>query len=286
VAKVSDHLSVSALEERYKACSDATTARHVQAIWLLAQGHTAAQVSATMAFGERWVHQLLERYNAEGPDALGDLRRRNGRSATILTPAVLDKLRVRLADAPSDGGVWSSGKVAAYLAEQLGLEKVAVQRGWEALRAVGWSLQRPRPKNPKSTSDAETEAFEDPGRFHHHRLHTAFGEPVSQPCRSCAPARPSDPHPPRPFAGLPQCRSSPRWHEPPPNRTASYRMVCCASSVRCRPCWTRKPCSRQRARSLSNSRASAFPFTSRLRNSHSTEASKPASDRGRPSRYF
>lgn len=110
MAKVSDPLSVSALEERYKACSDATTARHVQAIWLLAQGHTAAQVSATMAFGERWVHQLLERYNAEGPDALGDLRRRNGRSATILTPAVLDKLRVRLADAPPDGGVWSSGQ--------------------------------------------------------------------------------------------------------------------------------------------------------------------------------
>lgn len=170
-------------------------------IWLLAQGHTAAQVSATMALGERWVHQLLERYNAEGPDALGDLRRRNGRSATILTPAVLDKLRVRLADAPPDGGVWSSGKVAAYLAEQLGLEKVAVQRGWEALRAVGWLLQQHRPRNPKSASDAEAEAFEDPGRFHHHRLHTAFGE-------------------------------------------------------------------------------------SRLPNSHSTEASKPASDRGRPSRYF
>jgi len=162
VVKVSNHLSVSALEERYKACSDATTARHVQAIWLLAQGHTAAQVSATMAFGERWVHQLLERYNAEGPDALGDLRRRNGRSATILTPAVLDKLRVRLADAPPDGGVWSSGKVAAYLAEQLGLEKVAVQRGWEALRAVGWSLQRPRPKNPKSASDTEAEALKTP----------------------------------------------------------------------------------------------------------------------------
>ncbi len=34
-------LSGSALEERYKACSDATTARHVQAIWLLAQGHEA-----------------------------------------------------------------------------------------------------------------------------------------------------------------------------------------------------------------------------------------------------
>ena len=159
MSKVRDHLSVSALEDRLKACADATSARHVQVIWLLAQGHSCAQVSALTAFGERWIQQVLERYNAEGPEALGDLRRRNGRAATILTPTVLDGLRTRLTEPPPDGGLWSSRKVAAYLAEQLGLETVAVQRGWDALQAVGWSLQRPRPKNPKSASDEDTEAF-------------------------------------------------------------------------------------------------------------------------------
>ena len=108
MVKVSDHLSVSALEERLKACTDATTARHVQVIWLLAQGHSSSQVSAMTAFGERWIQQVLERYNADGPDVLGDLRRRNGRSATILTSAVLDKLRLRLTEPPPDGGLWSS----------------------------------------------------------------------------------------------------------------------------------------------------------------------------------
>ena len=159
MVNVSDHLSVSALEERLKACTDATTARHVQVIWLLAQGHSSSQVSAMTAFGERWIQQVLERYNADGPDVLGDLRRRNGRSATILTSAVLDKLRLRLTEPPPDGGLWSSRKVAVYLAEQLGLETVAVQRGWDALQAIGWSLQRPRPKNPKSASGEEAEAF-------------------------------------------------------------------------------------------------------------------------------
>jgi len=41
-------------------------------------------VSATTVFGTRWIEQLLARYNAEGSEALGDLRRRSGVSAAIL----------------------------------------------------------------------------------------------------------------------------------------------------------------------------------------------------------
>ena len=84
---VGEHLSVEELEARYVGCQDVTASRHFQVIWLLARGHTISQVSETTAFGERWVEQLLARYNAEGPEALGDLRRRNGASATILNPS-------------------------------------------------------------------------------------------------------------------------------------------------------------------------------------------------------
>jgi Winged helix-turn helix len=66
MATVLEHLSVEELEERYVGCQDATAARHFQVIRLLARGHTAAQVSETTAYGERWVEQLLARYNAEG----------------------------------------------------------------------------------------------------------------------------------------------------------------------------------------------------------------------------
>jgi hypothetical protein len=38
--------------------------------------------------------------------------------------------------------------------------RVATQRGWEALRAIGWSIQKPRPKNPKSATPEEVAAFE------------------------------------------------------------------------------------------------------------------------------
>jgi hypothetical protein len=36
------------------------------------------------------------------------------------------------------------------MAAELGLENLAPQRGWEALKAIGWSIQSPRPKNPKA----------------------------------------------------------------------------------------------------------------------------------------
>src|SRR5215213_7457545 len=78
MAHVADHLSVSALEQQYRSCTDVTAARHIQAIGLLAKGHDLAQVSATVSYARRWVERLLARYNAQGPQALGDLRRRNG----------------------------------------------------------------------------------------------------------------------------------------------------------------------------------------------------------------
>jgi transposase len=164
MATVCEHLSVEELEERYVGSHDATASRHFQVIWLLARGHTISQVSATTAFGERWIEQLLVRYNAEGPEALGDLRRRNGASATILKPELLAKLRDRLGEPPPDGGLWSSRKVANWMAGELGVTSVAPQRGWEALKAIGWSIQKPRPKNLRSASPEEAAAFKKSSR--------------------------------------------------------------------------------------------------------------------------
>src|SRR3954470_5918761 len=124
--EVVTHLSVAELEARFRAASDARSTRHLQAIWLLAKGHRTAEVAATTAFGVRWVEKLRARYNAEGPEALGDLRRRNGRGRTVLTPALLDGLRLRLAEPPLDGGLWTSRKVAAWMA---GAARAGLRRG-------------------------------------------------------------------------------------------------------------------------------------------------------------
>ena len=156
---VVDHLSILDLEQRFRSCADPVEARHVQVIWLLAQGHTVGATSKVTAFGTRWIQQLLERYNASGPDALANGRRRNGLKPSLLTAEVLAAARLRLAEPAPDGGLWSSRKVADVMAAHLGLERVLPQRGWEALKALGWSLQRPQPKNPKSATAEEAAAF-------------------------------------------------------------------------------------------------------------------------------
>jgi transposase len=158
MAHVADHLSVVELEERYRTCTDACSARHYQTIWLLAQGHTIEEAAETTCFVPRWIEELLARYNAIGPQALGDLRRNNGAPPSVLKPELLAKLKVRLQEPPPDGGLWTSGKVAHWMAGELGLAKVGVQRGWEALKAIGWSIQSPRPWNPQAASAAEDAA--------------------------------------------------------------------------------------------------------------------------------
>lgn len=107
-----DHLSVADLERRFVGCADSVEGRHVQVIWLLARGHTVGATSKVTAFGTRWIEELLECYNASGPDSLADGHRRNGLKPCLLTPEVLEVVRTRLADSAPYGGLWSCRKVA------------------------------------------------------------------------------------------------------------------------------------------------------------------------------
>ena len=49
MARVTTHLSVSDLEREYRVAKEATAARHYQAIWLLAKGHTVPGVAEAIA---------------------------------------------------------------------------------------------------------------------------------------------------------------------------------------------------------------------------------------------
>ena len=96
MARIVEHLSVTELEARYRAARDVTEARHFQAIRLLAQvlaqGRTVLEAAEVLAFAPRWVTQPAARYNALGPEALGDRRRHTGKAAGLLTPVLLAAL--------------------------------------------------------------------------------------------------------------------------------------------------------------------------------------------------
>jgi hypothetical protein len=159
MAYVENHLSIEDLAARYRGCEDVCAARHYQTIWLLAQGHTVSAVSAMTSFVPRWIEELLARYNALGETALGDLRRHNGTRPSVLKRDLLDKLKGRLREPPPDGGVWSSRKVADFMAAELGLEKFAPQRGWEG--AQGDRLVDPvaPAEEPESGRDGGRKGF-------------------------------------------------------------------------------------------------------------------------------
>ena len=161
---VAGHLGTAELRAGWRKSADATLARHFQVIWLLAEGHSVAEVARLTGFGPRWVQELLSRYNRFGPPSLGDRRRGNGARPRILTPEVLAMLRERVRTPPDDGGVWTAKKVAAVIATALGLAGVAEQRGWEALRAIGWTIQRPRPRHAQSATPEDQEAFKKSSR--------------------------------------------------------------------------------------------------------------------------
>jgi transposase len=152
MARIVGHLPVEELETRYRAARDATAARHHQAIWLPAQGRTILEVAEVLAFVPRWVTRLAARHDARGPAALGDGRRRNGKAASLLTPDLLAALAERVTAPPEDGGVWSGPKAALWMARHLGLAKVHAQRGWEALKRIGWSVQAPRPRHARAAT--------------------------------------------------------------------------------------------------------------------------------------
>ncbi len=164
MARVADHLSVTELQAGYRGSKEATLARHYQVIWLLAQGRTVGETAELTGFVPRWVEELLVRYNQFGPSSLGDRRRGNGARPTILTPLVLAMLRERLKRPPDDDGVWTSKKVAALIAAELGLASVAEQRGWEALRAIGWTIQRPRPRHARAAGPEEQAEYKKASR--------------------------------------------------------------------------------------------------------------------------
>ena len=160
------HLGIDELETRFRAATEVIERSHLQAVWLLAKGHSTTEVAEVTALTPRWVNKLARRYEQQGVDALGDLRRRNVGCRPLLSEQDLEALRERLQTPPNDGGLWSGPKVARWIAERLGLAHVHAPRGWETLKKLNWSIQSPRPKNPKAAGPQQAEAFKKTSPTH------------------------------------------------------------------------------------------------------------------------
>jgi transposase len=160
---VAPHLSVDELRQRYRQTHDPVERSHWQVIWLVARGHHVPEVARLVGYSPNWVREIIRRYNADGPDALGDQRAAHrGGNPPLLDASARAALAAALEGPAPDGGLWTGPKVAAWMRDRLG-RPVGVVRGWEALRALGFRLQQPRPR--ATTTDPEAQAAFKKGGF-------------------------------------------------------------------------------------------------------------------------
>jgi transposase len=165
--KLQSHLKPKELESRYRKAHDPVLRSHYQILWLISEGKTTTQVMEVTGYSRGWIQQIARRYNAFGPEALGDRRHGNpgARDRALLDAEQQEELREALKKPPPDGRMWNSPKVGEWIEQRTG--KVLTQkkqRGWEYMRKVGNSPKEvPRPHHKKA-NEAEQEAFKKSSR--------------------------------------------------------------------------------------------------------------------------
>jgi transposase len=155
------HLPPDELERRYRRARDPVARSHWQIVWLLARGESTAAVAGVTGYSVNWVREVARRYREGGPHALGDGRHANPGAPPLLSAEQQEDLRAALAGPAPDGGLWTCRKVAAWIAARVG-RPVGEQRGWEYLRRLGMTLQRPRPRETRADPAAQ-DAFQKGG---------------------------------------------------------------------------------------------------------------------------
>jgi transposase len=168
--ELSPHAGTKELERRYRKAKDPVQRSHLQIVWLLGEGRSTREVCEVTGYSPGWVRKIARRYNERGVEGLGDCRHQNhgAKGRALLDEEGQEALRQAILAGPPPasvgGGMWSGPKVARWIAQRNGLEKVHVQRGFEYLRKVGMSPQVPRPSNAKGADPEERDAFKKASR--------------------------------------------------------------------------------------------------------------------------
>ncbi len=157
---IAPHLTVAELEQRYRGAGDPVARSQWQIVWLLAGGMATAEVARVTGYSVRWNQELARRYRSS-PEAIGDRRHGNPGAAPLLNLEQQAQLRAALAGPAPDGGIWTCRTVARWMSQTLG-RPVSAQRGWEWMRRLGFTPQRPRPHETRADPVAQ-EGFKKGG---------------------------------------------------------------------------------------------------------------------------
>lgn len=143
---------VEDLKAYYRASNDAVERRRLQVVWLLAEGRSRQEVAELTAYSRVSLYQTVKRYNTEGLEGLRDRRHENQGFAPLLDTAERERLLEAMKDA--ENGVWTAVKIQHWIERELG-KSLYLQRIYELLDQLGFSLQSPRPAHVKADPAAQ-----------------------------------------------------------------------------------------------------------------------------------
>jgi transposase len=152
---IARHLTANQARAKYRSCRHPIEKVRWHAIWLLLrtdEPRTPTQVGELVGLSVITTRAVLHLWNADGPAGLTDRRAGNG-SKPRLTDGQRAELFAALKKRPPDGGLWTGPKVAASVRDRWGVT-VWPQTGWRWLKDLGFTLQVPRPRHPRSASPA------------------------------------------------------------------------------------------------------------------------------------
>jgi transposase len=131
-AQLEPHFSSSELKTRYLATLDKVERRRWHLIWLVSQKWTIKQAASAVGINYDYALEIVKNYNEQGEGAIQNRHKgKKPRKKALLDEKQLEELKECLKKPPADRGIWTGPKVAAWIAEKTGTEKVWPQRGWE-----------------------------------------------------------------------------------------------------------------------------------------------------------
>lgn len=152
-AYLASHLNTFELKKRYQRSKNPIESRRWHILWKIAQGWSIKSSAVAVGISYGYAQTIVRNYNQDGVAGIQRKSRKGkkhtGGKAALLSDEQFQKLTQALKSKPSDGGIWTGVKVARWMEQETGIERVWNQRGWDYLKKCRYSWQRPRPKHSK-----------------------------------------------------------------------------------------------------------------------------------------
>jgi transposase len=122
------------------------------------EGKSLDTIADKTKMKRRTVHETLWRFMERGVEGKDSIKQ-EGRPPRLTQAQQRQLIRVFERGPPNNlSGLWTTKEVRELIHKKYGISYTH-QHVWEILKAAGFSLQKPRPRNHKAPNKAETDRF-------------------------------------------------------------------------------------------------------------------------------